>query len=297
MNVYPFIEAEKVERRNVAKACELMEVSRSAFYTWAEHQPTPRQLDDEELARRIVETHEASRGTYGAPRVHAALAREGYYVARKRVARIMAQKGLVGRCKRRWKRTTIADPEAQAAADLVKRVFGPGTVEVDRIYVGDITYVWTWEGWAYLATVIDLASRRVVGWAIATHMEASLVCDALSMAIASRRPAPGFIFHSDRGSQQYTSADFRQLLEATRGIQSLSRKGQCWDNAVGESWFATLKEELIYRQSWASVAQVRRAVFEFIEVFYNRQRLHSSLGYLTPAEYELIHHHNAAEAA
>jgi transposase InsO family protein len=296
MNVYPFIEAEKVEHRNVTKACELMEVSRSAFYEWQKHEPTRRDIDDEELARRIVEIHDHSRGTYGAPRIHAALARNGHHISRKRVARIMAQKGLAGRCKRRWKRTTIADPEAQAAADLVKRVFGPGTVEVDRIYVGDITYVWTWEGWAYLATVIDLASRRVVGWAIATHMEASLVCDALSMAIDARRPAPGFIFHSDRGSQ-YTSGEFRQLLEANEGVQSLSRKGQCWDNAVGESWFSTLKEELIYRQSWATVAQVRRAIFEFIEVFYNRQRLHSSLGYRTPVEYELIHHHNAAEAA
>jgi transposase InsO family protein len=217
-------------------------------------------------------------------------------VARKRVARIMVQQGLAGRCKRRWRRTTIADPEAQAAADLVKRVFGPGTVEVDRIYVGDITYVWTWEGWAYLATVIDLASRRVVGWAIADHMETSLVTDALSMAVATRRPAPGFIMHTDRGSQ-YTSAEFRQLLEAHHGVQSLSRKGQCWDNAVGESWFSTLKEELIHRQSWATITQVRRAVFEFIEVFYNRQRLHSSLGYLSPAEYEQIHHHNAAESA
>jgi transposase InsO family protein len=296
VSAYPFIEAEKVEHRNVTKACELMEVSRSAFYDWHKHIPTAREIDDEALGEAIVRIHQDSRGTYGAPRVHAALAREGYHVARKRVARIMGQKGLVGRCKRKWKRTTIADPEAQAAADLVKRVFGPGTVEVDRIYVGDITYIWTWEGWAYLATVIDLASRKVVGWAIAEHMEASLVCDALAMAVAGRRPAPGFIMHTDRGSQ-YTSADFRALLERHHGVQSLSRKGECWDNAVGESWFSTLKEELIHRQSWASIAQVRRAVFEFIEVFYNRQRLHSSLGYCTPVEYEQIHRHTAAEAA
>jgi len=296
VSAYPFIEAEKVEHRNVTKACELMEVSRSAFYDWHKHIPTAREIDDEALGEAIVRIHQDSRGTYGAPRVHAALRREGYHVARKRVARIMGQKGLVGRCKRKWKRTTIADPEAQAAADLVKRVFGPGTVEVDRIYVGDITYIWTWEGWAYLATVIDLASRKVVGWAIAEHMEASLVCDALAMAVAGRRPAPGFIMHTDRGSQ-YTSADFRALLERHHGVQSLSRKGECWDNAVGESWFSTLKEELIHRQSWASIAQVRRAVFEFIEVFYNRQRLHSSLGYCTPVEYEQIHRHTAAEAA
>jgi transposase InsO family protein len=165
------------------------------------------------------------------------------------------------------------------------------------VYVGDITYLWTWEGWAYLATVIDLASRRVVGWAIADHLEASLVCDALNMAIAARRPAPGWIFGSDRGSQ-YTSTEFRALLKAQHGVQSLSRKGQCWDNAVGESWFATLKEELIHRQSWATIAQVRRAVIAFIEIFYNHQRLHSSLGYLTPVEFEQqINHAPHREAA
>jgi transposase InsO family protein len=296
VNAYPFIEAEKAERRNVTKACQLMEASRSAFYEWHEHQPTRRELDDQELTGHITKIHTDSRGTYGAPRVHAELRRQGFHLSRKRVARLMVATGLAGRCKRRWKRTTIADPQAQAAVDLLKRAFGPGTVECDRVYVGDITYLRTWEGWAYLATVIDLASRRVVGWAIADHMEASLVCDALKMAIAARRPRPGFLFHADRGSQ-YTSTEFRQLLADHHGVQSLSRKGQCWDNSVAESWFATLKEELIHRQSWATIAQVRRAVFEFIEVFYNRRRLHSSLGYLTPVEYEQILQHPAARAA
>ena len=296
MNAYPFIEAEKAERRNVTRACELMEVSRSAFYDWHQHQPTRRELDDAELAGRIAEIHADSRGTYGAPRVHAELRRQGFHLARKRVARIMAAQGLAGRCKRRWKRTTIADPEAQAAVDLIKRAFGPGTMECDRAYVGDITYLRTWEGWAYLATVIDLASRRVVGWAIADHMETSLVCDALKMAIAARRPGPGFVFHADRGSQ-YTSTEFRRLLADHQGVQSLSRKGQCWDNSVAESWFATLKTELIYRHSWATIAQVRRAVFEFVEIFYNRRRLHSSLGYLTPVEYEHNLLHPSAQAA
>jgi transposase InsO family protein len=224
--VYPFIEAEKVEHRNVAKACELMEVSRSAFYDWVQHQPSRREVSDAELGKRIDKIHAKSRGTYGAPRVHAQLRRDGVRAASKRVARIMAARGLAGRCTRRWKRTTIADPDAQAAVDLIKRHFGPGTVDCDRVYVGDITYLWTWEGWAYLATVIDLASRRVVGWAIAHHMQASLVCDALNMAIAARRPAPGWIFSSDRGSQ-YTSTEFRALLKAHHGVQSLSRKGQC----------------------------------------------------------------------
>ncbi len=200
MNVFPFVEAEKAEQANVAKACELLEVSRSAFYQWSKHVPSRRQLADNELGERIEEIHTGSRGTYGWPRVHQALRREAIHCSRKRVARIMRQRGLIGRCRRRWTKTTISDPEA-AAVDLVKRAFGPGTVELDRIYVGDITYIWTFEGWLYLATVIDLASRRVVGWAMADHMRAELVCDALRMVIEARRPAPGLIFHSDRGTQ------------------------------------------------------------------------------------------------
>ena len=296
MNVFPFVEAEKLQRRNVAKACELLEVSRSAFYDWHQHRPSARRVADDKLARRIQAIYDDSRGTYGWPRVHRALRREGIHVSRKRVARIMRQKALVGRCRRRWTKTTISDPDVRAA-DLVRRVFGPGTVEVDRIYVGDITYIWTWEGWLYLATVIDLASRRVVGWAMADHMRAELVCDALRMALGARRPGPGAIFHSDRGTQ-YTSTEFTDLLAEHKMVQSLSRPRQCWDNAVAESFFASLKLELIDRQSWATRAQVRREVVWYIEVFFNRKRLHSSLDYLTPVEYEVsIHHHQAAPAA
>ncbi len=297
MSVFPFIEAEKAgQDGNVAKACRLLEVSRSAYYQWSRHAPSRRQLDDEALGCRIQDIYDNSRGTYGWPRVHQALRREGVCASGKRVARIMRQKALVGRCRRRWTKTTIADPEA-AAVDLVRRGFGPGTLELDTVYVGDITYIWTWEGWAYLATVIDLASRRVVGWALADHMRAELVCDALGMAIDARRPGPGLIFHSDRGTQ-YTSTAFSKLLDANQITQSFSRPRQCWDNAVAESWFATLKLELTDRQSWATRAQARRAVFEFIEVFYNRQRLHSSLDYLSPAAYERqIHRHKAAQAA
>jgi len=296
VSVFPFIEAEKAEDGNVAMACRLLEVSRSAYYEWSRHVPSRRRLDDDQLGERIQSVYDRSRGTYGWPRVHRALRNEGVHVSRKRVARIMRQKGLVGRCKRRWTRTTTPDPEA-AAVDLLKRAFGPGTVELDRVYVGDITYIRTWEGWAYLASVIDLASRRVVGWALADHMRADLVCDALRMAIEERRPGPGLIFHSDRGTQ-YTAAEFTGVLEANKIRQSFSRPRQCWDNAVAESWFATLKLELIDRQPWATRAQVRRAVFEFVEVFYNRQRLHSSLNYLSPAEYERqVHHRKAAQAA
>ena len=292
-----FVEAEKAQRRNVAKACELLEVSRSAFYDFHQHRPSARQLADEQLSERIRKIFEASRGTYGWPRVHRALRDEGVHASRKRVARIMRQKGLIGRCRRRTTKTTVSDPETQAV-DLLKRAFGPETVELDRVYVSDITYVRTWEGWLYLATVIDLASRRVVGWSMADHMRTALVGDALHMAIAARRPAPGLMFHSDRGTQ-YTSAEFTDLLAEHEMVQSLSRPRQCWDNAVAESFFSSLKEELIHRQSWATRAQARTAIVDYIEVFYNRRRLHTSLGYLSPAEYEArrIHHHKAAQAA
>jgi transposase InsO family protein len=298
VNVYPFIEAEQAEG-NVARACALMEVSRSAYYDWRQHRPSRRQLADAELGERIQAIFDASRGTYGWPRVYQALRREGICVSGKRVARIMRQRGLIGRCLRKKTRTTVTDAEAKAA-DLLKRAFGPGTTEIDRVYVADITYVWTWEGWLYLATVLDLSSRRIVGWAMAEHMRAELVCDALNMALSARRPGPGLLFHSDRGSQ-YTSGEFTALLAAHGIVQSFSRPAQCWDNAVAESWFSTLKHELIHRESWPTRDRARRAIFEYIELFYNRQRLHSSLGYLTPVEYEQqalpVHHHTAPQAA
>ena len=208
-----FIEAEKRAGGNVVKACDLLQVSRSAFYAWHQHVPSTRALSDAQLTEKIRAVHSASKGTYGAPRVHAELAAQGLHVGRKRVARLMVRAGLAGRCRRRTRRTTFADPEA-GAMNLLARAFGPENLLVDTAWAGDITYVRTWEGWAYLATVIDLASRRVVGWAIAGHMESSLVCEAMRMALIERRPGRGLMFHSDRGSQ-YTSAEFRQLLEKT----------------------------------------------------------------------------------
>lgn len=285
MSLYPFIEAEKQGQRNIAKTCKLFEVSRSAYYSWASHAVGVREASNAKLAEQIRSIHAESKGTYGSPRVHFELADRGIACGRKRVARIMGAQGLVGVSPRRYKTTTIADPAADPIVDLVKRAFGPGTVELDRVYVGDITYIRTWEGWLYLATVIDLASRKVVGWSMADHMRAELVCDALDMAIGLRRPGDGLIFHSDRGSQ-YTSGDFRTLCESNGIIQSMSRKGQCWDNAVAESFFATLKNELIYRNIWATRAHARRGVFEYIEGFYNLRRRHSSLNYLSPSKYE-----------
>jgi len=285
VNVYPFIEAEKVRQGNVRRACTLLSVSRAAYYTWSATDPEERRRSDDELLVAIKDAHEASRGTYGAPRITRALRKQGRRVSRKRVARLMKQRGIVGRARRRRKRTTIADPAAAKAADLLQRNFAPTSHAIDTAWCSDISYVRTWEGWTYLATVIDLSSRRVVGLAMADHLRTSLVSEALAMAIAQRRPAPGLVFHTDRGCQ-YTAHDFRELLARHGIVQSLSRPGQCWDNAVAESFFSTLKEELIYRGIWPSRAAARRAIFEYVEVFYNRERMHSALGYLSPVHYE-----------
>lgn len=295
MNVYPFIEAEEEEQHPVAPACRLLEVSRSAYYCWAAHIPSRRDVSDAELTALITRIHADSRCTYGAPRIHAELMDQGVACGHNRVARLMARAGLVGVSPRRYRTTTIADPDADPIVDLVKRAFGPDTIELDTIYAGDITYIRTWEGWLYLATVIDLGSRRVVGWSMADHMRAELVCDALGMAIEHRRPG-ALIFHSDRGSQ-YTSGDFAKLCEDNGVTQSMSRPGQCWDNAVAESFFAALKNELIYRNVWATRAEARQAIFEYIEVFFNRRRRHSSLGYRSPAAYEAIRRATSKVAA
>ncbi len=290
-----FIEAEKQADRNVLKACELLMVSRSAFYDRLAHAPSPREVSDAELTEKIKAIHAQSGGTYGAPRILDELREEGLHVGKKRVARLMIQAGLAGRCRRRSRRTTFADPEAKAL-NLLARNFGPENLTLDTTWAGDVTYVRTWEGWAYLATVIDLASRRVVGWAMADHMEASLVCDAMNMALAARRPAPGLLFHSDRGSQ-YTSSDFRALLAEHHIVQSLSRRAQCWDNAVSESWFGTYKLELVEGRTWPSIATLRSATFAWIEGWYNVRRRHSTLGGISPANYEKNRQHIAVQAA
>ena len=284
MKVDSFIEAEQVAGHHVAKACELLEVSRSAYYQRHNGAPSVRAVNDAELTEKIIAIHSESKGTYGSPRVHHELGHRQVVCGRRRVTRLMRLAGLEGRCKKRWRKTTVADPEAEAAKDLIQRHFGP-TEEIDRRYVGDITYIATWEGWAYLATVIDLASRKVVGWALADHMRTELVEDALSMAFANRAPDEGVIFHSDRGCQ-YTSKDFADLARSNGVVLSVGKQGECWDNAVAESFFATIKRELIDTRTWPTRTGLRRAVFEYIEGWYNTRRLHSTLGYLSPAQYE-----------
>jgi len=284
MTVYPFIEAEKAAERNVCRACELLEVSRSAYYAQRDSTPSKRQAQDAELTAAIEQVHTNSDGTYGAPRVHSELADQGRRHGKKRIARIMKNRGLCGKAKKRFKTTTVADPAAAAREDRIKRDFRVDAAGINTRWCGDITYIPTWEGWLYLATVIDIASRRVVGFAMADHMRAELVSDALSNALAARDPAPGVIFHSDRGCQ-YTSAAYTQLAAEHDVVLSVGRTGSCWDNALAESWFASLKTECLDRRSWPTRAAARTAVVGYIS-WFNSVRRHSTLGYLSPNQYE-----------
>ena len=258
MNLYPFIEAEKMQQRNVKRTCELLEVSRAAYYAHRTDSPSTRQLVDQELTEHIRQAHQRSKGRYGAPRIHAQLRRDGHRHGKKRVARLMRCAGLRGRAPRRWNKTTVPDPAAAARADLIRRDFTVNAAAVNTRWCGDITYLPTWEGWLYLATVIDIASRRIVGFAMAEHLRTELACDALTNAIAARDPAPGVIFHADRGCQ-YTSSDYALLASDLEVRLSTSRTGQCWDNALAESFFASLKGECLDHQPWPTRAAARRA--------------------------------------
>jgi transposase InsO family protein len=284
VNVYPFIEAERAQQRSVKRACELLEVSRAAYYTHHAGTLSARQRTDEELTERIRQAHQAAKGRYGAPRIHAELRRRGHRHGRKRVARLMRAAGLCGRTPRRFKRTTVPDPAAAASADLIRRDFAVNAAAVNTRWCGDITYLPTWEGWLYLATVIDIASRRVVGFALAERLRTSLVADALTNAVAARDPVPGVIFHSDKGCQ-YTSGDYATVADDLEVALSTGRTGQCWDNALAESFFASLKGECLDQLPWPTRAAARRATVEYI-AWYNGTRLHSTLGYRTPDEFE-----------
>jgi putative transposase len=286
VNVYPFIEAENASPTgNVKRSCELLKVSRSACYAHRTGQSPRRAQADAALTEKIITVHAESSGTYGAPRIQAELADRGHHHSRKRIARLLRETGLAGQAPRRWRTTTVPDPAAVTPPDLIARDFTCGTGNIDTRWCGDITYIHTWEGWLYLATVIDLDSRRVVGWATADHLRTDLVTQALRTALNQRRPAPGVIFHSDRGCQ-YTSAQYARFAR-NNGIRlSVGRTGVCWDNAVAESFFATIKSELLNQQSWPTKAMAHKAIFEWIEGWYNTRRRHSSLGYLSPAAFE-----------
>lgn len=273
----------------VTLMCRALDVSPSGFHAAAarpRRTPSVRAQTDEVLRVAVRAAHRKSRGTYGAPRVHAELKAEGRQVAKKRVARLMREAGLRARPRRPRVRTTDSAHAHPVAPNVLARRFAVPEIEgLDPVWAGDITYIPTEEGWLYLAAVLDLGSRRAVGWAMRDTLEEALVLDALRMALAQRRPAPGLVVHSDRGSQ-YAGAAHQALLAAHGLTCSMSRKGDCWDNAVAESFFATLEHELLADAVFPTRAAARRALFEFIEVWYNRERRHSSLGYVSPVAYE-----------
>lgn len=283
MSIYRFISAEKA-RTPVSMCCELLGVSRSGYYDWLGRPPSDRALTDVWLIEKIKEIHAGARGVYGARRIHAELRlAHGIAVGRKRVERLMRQAGLWGLVRRKRGKTTVRVPGVRVADDLVERDFRPAAPNV--LWVADITYLRSWEGWVYLAAVQDAYSRRIVGWAMADHMRAELVLDALNMALARRQPKPGLIHHSDQGSQ-FVSLAFGLAARDAGIAVSMGSRGDAYDNAVAESFFATLKKELIHARSWPTRRELIGEVFEYIEAFYNPTRRHSTLGYLSPAEFE-----------
>lgn len=264
--------------------CDALNVSRSGFYAWESREESPRKREDREILEGIKEIHEESRDTYGSPRVHAELQRRGRSHGRKRIARLMRQNGIFGKARsRRRVRTTDSNHTDPIAPNLVDRRFGAEAA--NQLWVADITYIPTGEGWLYLASIIDVFSRKVVGWAMDETMKTELALSALRMALGERKPEAGLVHHSDRGSQ-YASKEYRDTLQASGIICSMSRKGDCYDNALKESFFHTLKTELIRDSGFKTRASAKTAIFDYIEAFYNRIRLHSALDYRSPAEFE-----------
>lgn len=282
---YAFIEAYR-KQHAVVTMCRVLQVSKAGYYAWRDRAPSARELSNRRLAVEIRAVHQRSHRTYGSPRVHAELVALGEDVNRKRVERVMRAEGIRAKTKRKFRVTTDSRHGEPIAPNVLDREFDVAAVAgTDRVWASDITYLPTLEGWLYLAVVLDLGSRRVVGWAMRHTLERRLTCDALLMALEHRNPGPSVLHHSDRGSQ-YASGDFRALLEREGMMCSMSRKGDCWDNAVVESFFATLKSELVEDAEWATREAARLALFEWIEVWYNGERRHSSLGYMSPMQYE-----------
>jgi len=273
----------------IATMCRVLEVSASGYYARLTRPPAARARADAELSARIAAIHQRSRATYGAPRIHAELAAEGIHVGRKRVARLMANAGLYGVCRRQWVTTTVRDRAARPAPDLVERNFAAAAP--NRLWVADISYIPTWAGFLYLAVVLDVFSRRIVGWAMETCLRTELVLKALDMALGQRRPSK-VIHHSDQGSQ-YTSIAFGQRCREADVRPSMGSVGDCFDNAMCESFFATLECELLDRRHCKTQTEARMAVFDFIEGWYNPHRRHSALDYLSPINYERSHSQQA----
>ena len=279
---FELVDAEKANFP-IAFMCSQLGVSRSGYYAWRERPPSARAVADVALGARVLDLHLGSQRRYGSPRVQKALAAEGLRVSRKRVVRLMRTHGLVARKKRRFAVTTNSAHELPLAPNLLARRFEQPAL--NQAWASDITYLATAEGWLYLVAIIDLCSRLVVGWATSDSLERTFCLDALRAALQARQPAPGLIHHSDRGTQ-YASAEYREVLAQHGIVCSMSRRANCWDNAVAESFFSTLKTELVGDRVYSTRAEAKQAVFEYIECFYNRKRLHSSIGYCSPADFE-----------
>lgn len=279
---YQFIQQHR-EGFDISLLCQTLEVSRSGYYAWCDHSESMRTKTNKTLAQVIATIFAHSRQTYGYRRVNQALKQQGNPVSKHRVARLMKQAGLVPKTRKKFKATTHSNHRLAVHENHLQRAFTPQTI--NQAWTSDITYIWTNEGWLYLAVILDLFSRQVIGWAMDKRMTETLVCDALNMALFRRKIKSGLLLHSDRGSQ-YAAAAFQALLKQHQIVCSMSRKGNCWDNAPTESFFRTLKVECIYQHSIQTREQAKQLIFDYIEVFYNRQRKHSTLNYMSPADYE-----------
>lgn len=280
---FAWIEAEKAQFP-IEVTCEVLGVSRGGFYAWRKRAPSARSKKRARLAVEIAAAHKKSGRRYGSPRVHRALRAKGVRVSRKTVESVMREKGIVGRQKRRFRRTTDSNHPSPIAPNIVQRDFEP--LAPNKVWAGDVTYIATGEGWAYLAVLLDLFSRRVVGWAISATNDTALALAALERALSGRVVNAGLVHHTDRGSP-YASDDYRNALAKHGIVASMSRKGDCWDNAVAESFFATLRAELVDDERYPSRRGAERSIGEYIDSFYNTDRLHSHLDYVSPIEFEL----------
>lgn len=264
--------------------CRMVGASKSGYFDWCKRGHSVREAKHNELVDKIEKIHKGSRNTYGSPRVYRVLKGLGERCSKSTVERLMREKGIRSKIRRKYKATTDSNHRLPVAPNLVKRDFTAAAP--NRLWVTDITYLWTDEGWLYLAAIVDVFSRKVVGWAMKDRLTLPLVLDALDMAVTRQRPGPGLVHHSDRGCQ-YAASDYQKVLARYRMICSMSRRGQCWDNALMESFFHTLKTEHVYHERYQTKQQARASVFEWIEVFYNRQRIHSAIGFVSPQCYEL----------
>jgi transposase InsO family protein len=265
--------------------CHVLKVSRSGYYHWVEHPNSKRKIEDMDLKQKIVIIYYNSRRTYGSPRIHQKLLRGGYQVSKKRIERLMQELNICAVAKKKYRATTDSKHTQPVAANHLNRNFRVN--KPNQVWVADITYIYTQEGWLYLSTIMDLYSRKIIGWSLKNRITPDLVIEALNMAIKQRKPSSSLLLHSDRGSQ-YASYCYQVLLKRYGILCSMSRKGNCWDNAVMESFYRTLKVELIYLKKYETRIEAKRDIFEYIEIFYNRERLHSSIGYHSPEEYEKI---------